>query len=252
MRWTSTCARARACIRHHTSETPRHLGTSGCLRLPACLAPQGKLCGPRVGSRESPAAHAWAAGQVLQPTHTRRVASGQSPKPRCFGSHFRGFDVLLGAGRQSEVVSVLGVSVQDSARGPAWTVCACAPLPGRGAVPHYAKDSPHVRGREAHQFAVAGEFSARSPSARTRHPCRHARTDTAPAPRSSVRGPSSPLALAQQARGTRARAAANLAREHARAESDRHRRSPGRQCSWPAPSPPSPSPAPLGARPASG
>ena len=110
MRWTRTRARARACIRHHTSETPRHLGTSGCLRLPACLAPQGKLCGPRVGSRESPAAHAWAAGQVLQPTHTRRVASGQSPKPRCFGSHFRGFDVLLGAGRQSEVVSVLGVS----------------------------------------------------------------------------------------------------------------------------------------------
>ena len=59
-------------------ETPRHLGTSDC--LPACLAlarargPQRKPCGPRVGGRESSAAHA--------------------PAPRGFGAVLRSHGVL--------------------------------------------------------------------------------------------------------------------------------------------------------------
>ena len=115
------------------------------------------------GSRESPAAHAWAAGQVLQPTHPRRVASGQSvlrsgvpaahaawvpespqPTPRGFrgprnprspqrvGSEpsseptrFWSFIFAGFAGRQSEALSVLRVSVLEYAR-PLRTSCVFA------------------------------------------------------------------------------------------------------------------------------
>ena len=63
-------------------------------------------------TRVFPAGHAWPAGLALRATHPRRVASGQSVlrSHGVFGVSFWGFDVLLGAGRQSEAVSVLGVS----------------------------------------------------------------------------------------------------------------------------------------------
>ena len=107
----------------------------------ATRGPQKLWCGPRVARRESPAGHAWPAAKVLWATlgpqrkpcgprvKTLRATRGPQDvpcgrrtraawlrgslprlKPRTFGVSFSGFDVLLGAGRQSEVVSVLGVS----------------------------------------------------------------------------------------------------------------------------------------------
>ena len=91
--------------------------------LQATRGLQRKPCGPRVGSRESPADHAWAAEKALRTAPKPRGAGewaarlsllptrgqqGSPPKPRCFWGFI--FREALHAGRQSEVLSVLGVS----------------------------------------------------------------------------------------------------------------------------------------------
>ena len=47
---------------------------------------------------------------VVEATSCCRVNKSSSEATVFLEFHFRGFDVLLGAGRQSEAVSVLGVS----------------------------------------------------------------------------------------------------------------------------------------------
>jgi hypothetical protein len=130
--------------------------------LQATRGLQRKPCGPRVGSRESPADHAWAAEKALRTAPKPRGAGewaarlsllptrgqqGSPPKPRCFWGFI--FREALHAGRQSEVLSVLGVS--DAALVP-------APAPAskpRAALGHSAgsglgekKSGPHPRPRQ--------------------------------------------------------------------------------------------------------
>ena len=116
---------------------------------------QAKPGCPRVGRRESSAAHAWAAEKARLPTRglqrkpccprTRAawLRGSQSSEATVFLEfHFRGFDVLLGAGRQSEVVSVLGFS------GP-WPACSCRAHPS---LP--PSDQTHLWRRCACRFAI--------------------------------------------------------------------------------------------------
>ena len=88
----------------------------------------------RVARRESSAAHAWAAGKAMRPTRGLQGKScsprtraawlrGSPPKPRCFGGFiFGGF-----AGRQSEVLSVLGVSASSLPASVACPLSLCFP-----------------------------------------------------------------------------------------------------------------------------
>ena len=95
------------------------------------------LRGLRFGGLTAPkprGAGAWAAGLALQPTRgpQRKLCSprtraawlrGSPPKPRCFGGFiFGGF-----AGRQSEVLSVLGVSASSLPASVACPLSLCFP-----------------------------------------------------------------------------------------------------------------------------